>query len=398
MAPYLSMRDCGHALVAHSLRTRDSLLMLQLSSAPVRPSLLLPSLAAIVAIGIFVVDTVTPLDIAVAVLYVAVVLLAMDFAGRNGILIVAGGCAALTVLSYAITHGHDPASGPFLRCLISLVAIAITGALAARHQGTIEALRAHASLLDLTHDTIFVRNHDDVITYWNRAATELYGWRPEQAIGRKAAELLHTGFPAPFDDIMSELNRSRTLGRRIGAYRPRRQASRRGQPLGPAARRPRPSRRHPRDQQRHHRAPPGRGRPGARPGRARPCRARRHAGRAHRLDRPRGQPAAGRRRHQWRGLPALARTRRSRHRPGAQLGRAHDQERPARQRGGAPAARPVAQERSVLCAALPGRRRERRGAADRPRAAEPSRHAQRERDRRSCRSCRAIACSSSRSS
>ena len=239
--------------------------MLQLSSAPVRPSLLLPSLAAIVAIAIFVVDTVTPLDIAIAVLYVAVVLLAMDFAGRNGILIVAGGCAALTVLSYAITHGHDPASGPFLRCLISLVAIAITGALAARHQGTIEALRAHASLLDLTHDTIFVRNHDDVITYWNRAATELYGWRPEQAIGRKAAELLQTEFPAPFDDVMSELEAHRTLGRRIGAYRPRRPASRRGQPLGPAARRPRPSRRHPRDQQRHHRAPPGRGRPARAP-------------------------------------------------------------------------------------------------------------------------------------
>ena len=164
--------------------------MLQLYSAPVRPSLLLPSLAAIVAVAIFVVDTVTPLDIAVAVLYVAVVLLAMDFAGRNGILIVAGGCAALTVLSYAITHGHDPSSGPFLRCLISLVAIAITGALAARHQGTIEALREHASLLDLTHDTIFVRNHDDVITYWNRAATELYGWRPrtgDRAQGRRAA-------------------------------------------------------------------------------------------------------------------------------------------------------------------------------------------------------------------
>lgn len=182
--------------------------MMQLSSAPVRPSLLLPSLAAIVAIAIFVADTMTPLDIAVAVLYVGVVLLAMDFAGRNGILIVAGGCAALTVLSYAITHEHDPASGPFLRCVISLVAIAITGALAARHQGTIAALREHASLLDLTHDTIFVRNQDDVITYWNRAATELYGWRPEQAIGTKAAELLHTGFPAPFDDIMSELKRT----------------------------------------------------------------------------------------------------------------------------------------------------------------------------------------------
>jgi two-component system, LuxR family, sensor kinase FixL len=182
--------------------------MLQLSSAPVRPSLVLPLLAGIVATTIFVVDTVTPLDVAIAVLYVAVVLLAMDFAGQKGILIVAGGCAVLTVLSYIITHGQDPASGPMLRCLISIAAIGVTGALAARHQGTIEALREHASLLDLTHDTIFVRNDDDVITYWNRAATELYGWRSEQAIGRKAAELLQTEFPAPFDDIMSELRRT----------------------------------------------------------------------------------------------------------------------------------------------------------------------------------------------
>lgn len=182
--------------------------MLQLPSAPIRPSLVMPSLAAVVAVAIFVVDTVTPLDIAVAVLYVAVVLLAMDFAGKKGILFVAAGCAALTVLSYVITHSHDPASGPFLRCMISLVAVGITAALAARHQGTMESLREHADLLDLTHDTIFVRNRDDVITYWNRAATELYGWRPEQAIGRKAAELLHTEFPAPFDEIMSELNRT----------------------------------------------------------------------------------------------------------------------------------------------------------------------------------------------
>src|SRR5262249_31633890 len=163
----------------------------QLSSAAVRssdrPSLLMPLLAAIVAVAIFVVDTATTLDIAIAVLYVAVVLLAMDFAGRKGILIVAGACAVRTVLSYAISHEPDPHGGPFLRCLISLVAIAITGALAGRHQGAVAALREHASLLDLTHDTIFVRDQDDVITYWNRAATELYGWQPEQALGAKAA-------------------------------------------------------------------------------------------------------------------------------------------------------------------------------------------------------------------
>jgi PAS domain S-box-containing protein len=62
-----------------------------------------------------------------------------------------------------------------------------------------------ASLLNLTHDTIFVRNMDNVITYWNRGAEELYGWTQEQAIGQDAAELLHAVFPRPIDRIQQEL-------------------------------------------------------------------------------------------------------------------------------------------------------------------------------------------------
>ena len=41
-----------------------------------------------------------------------------------------------------------------------------------------------ASLLDLTHDTIFVRDMADLITYWNRGAQELYGWTAGEAIGK----------------------------------------------------------------------------------------------------------------------------------------------------------------------------------------------------------------------
>jgi len=62
-----------------------------------------------------------------------------------------------------------------------------------------------ASLLNLTHDTIFVRDMGNVITYWNRGAQELYGWAPEQAIGKRSHDLLQTVFPAPIDDINAEL-------------------------------------------------------------------------------------------------------------------------------------------------------------------------------------------------
>jgi PAS domain S-box-containing protein len=60
-----------------------------------------------------------------------------------------------------------------------------------------------ANLLNLTHDTIFVRDMSDVITYWNRGAQELYGWASEQAVGKRSHDLLKTIFPAPVDDPLS---------------------------------------------------------------------------------------------------------------------------------------------------------------------------------------------------
>jgi PAS domain S-box-containing protein len=65
-----------------------------------------------------------------------------------------------------------------------------------------------ASLLNLTHDTIFVRDMNDAITYWNRGAQELYGWTAEEAIGKRAHELLRSVFPAPLEEIRAELLRS----------------------------------------------------------------------------------------------------------------------------------------------------------------------------------------------
>src|ERR1700676_4762259 len=65
-----------------------------------------------------------------------------------------------------------------------------------------------ASLLNLTHDPIFVRDMSDVITYWNRGAQELYGWTDKQATGRHSQELLQTVFPTPLEDIRAELLRT----------------------------------------------------------------------------------------------------------------------------------------------------------------------------------------------
>jgi two-component system sensor kinase FixL len=66
-------------------------------------------------------------------------------------------------------------------------------------------LREQASLLNLTHDCIFVRSADDTITYWNRGAEELYGWKAEDALGKVTHRLLQTKFPAPLEEIQMGL-------------------------------------------------------------------------------------------------------------------------------------------------------------------------------------------------
>src|ERR1700752_4876441 len=71
-----------------------------------------------------------------------------------------------------------------------------------------QVLRERADLLDLTHDTVFVRDMNDVITFLNRGAEERYGWSRDEAVGQGSHESVHTGFPAPLPQINAELTRT----------------------------------------------------------------------------------------------------------------------------------------------------------------------------------------------
>jgi signal transduction histidine kinase len=105
-----------------------------------------PIAAATVAITIFVVDTLT--RPAVAVLYVVVVLFAVRFFERRGVLLVSLGCIVLTMLSVVLS-GDVSAENVLINCVISILAIAIAAFLSLENRSTEMAL--HEAQLQLAH-------------------------------------------------------------------------------------------------------------------------------------------------------------------------------------------------------------------------------------------------------
>jgi PAS domain S-box-containing protein len=85
-----------------------------------------------------------------------------------------------------------------------LTSFVITG-LVRRARQSAAMLKRQAQLLDLTHDTVVVRDKQDAITFWNRGAEQLYGWTREEALGKVSHALLKTVFAEPrktIDDLM----------------------------------------------------------------------------------------------------------------------------------------------------------------------------------------------------
>ena len=179
--------------------------------------------AAVMALLLFAADLLSPIHGALAVLYIAVILLVAQASGQRTVLVTGLTCALLTVVAFISDHRHDPFNDAYVRLGVSLVAIAASTLLSMRDRFARATLEEQARVLELTHDTVIIRDPQDVILYWNDGAEKLYGWTRAEALGRRCREMLHCEFPP---EVVSEslgaegqwsgeLSRTRRDGTRI---------------------------------------------------------------------------------------------------------------------------------------------------------------------------------------
>lgn len=101
----------------------------------------------LLGLSVFLVDSFTPIQAAVAVLYVVAMLLTASGGSRRTILNAAAAFLALTLLSFALTHGTEATFPAVLRMLVAVAAIAVTAGLLIRDQASRERLvQAHEAL------------------------------------------------------------------------------------------------------------------------------------------------------------------------------------------------------------------------------------------------------------
>jgi PAS domain S-box-containing protein len=112
-----------------------------------------------------------------------------------------------------VRHHMETHGAPLRNPDGEIVQLAITHDVTAKKQAqeklhmSLEKLSEQAHLLDLSNDAILVRDQEDRVTYWNRGATEIYGYTREESAGRVTHELLRTEFPEPLERIQETLRR-----------------------------------------------------------------------------------------------------------------------------------------------------------------------------------------------
>ncbi|WP_084579593.1 PAS domain-containing sensor histidine kinase [Sphingomonas azotifigens] len=178
--------------------------------------------AVVLALCVFTSDMPNAMHGTATIFYLTAILLVARTRLPRILVLAGAACGGLTLIGWILLHWGTALGQADLHHVLSLAAVALTTLLVTGHHSAQAPLEEQARILELTHDTVIIRNAEDVIVYWNAGAERLYGWSREEALGRRSQEMLGTTFVAgDMPDLLAsgswsgEIARQRKEGDRI---------------------------------------------------------------------------------------------------------------------------------------------------------------------------------------
>lgn len=177
----------------------------------------LPLLTGILAIGIFIIDTITPYEISAATFYVIVVLLSARFGRTQGMVTVSGICIALTIASYILTPHGNFGTG-IINTSISLLAIAATTYLAVQIESArVAAEQAQARLAHVARITTLGEIAASIAHEVNQPLAAIVTNANACTRWMQARPANFANVASSIDSIVSDANRASEIIKRVRA-------------------------------------------------------------------------------------------------------------------------------------------------------------------------------------
>jgi PAS domain S-box-containing protein len=138
---------------------------------------ILPIVSATFAIAIFIVDTITELDVAVSIFYVVVVLVATRFCNQRGVVLVAAGCVYLTMLSATMAHENEAPFNGFVNTFNNILAMVLTTFVVLVQIALRRTQQTYlAEAQQLSHTGSFGWNVSTGKIYWSEMSFRIFGY------------------------------------------------------------------------------------------------------------------------------------------------------------------------------------------------------------------------------
>src|SRR5262249_53800525 len=161
---------------------------------PPRKVRLAQVLAIVLATGVFVIDAFTPPESAEWFLYIFLLFLAGWHAERRFFLFYCAFSSLLTLVGFVLPHGTLRVDLGVVNRLLVVVAVWTTGLLLIQRKRSIDALARNrdeiSTVLQSISEAVIATDREGHVTFMNRAAEAMTGWKLAGALGKPVNEVL----------------------------------------------------------------------------------------------------------------------------------------------------------------------------------------------------------------